>query len=344
MDKNKIKEGMLGGANKTTVNIKKNDLGDPKVTANIQKLGKDVSVNVVDEQEVEAIIEPQDQATIKYLSNVKDVETGKASEPFTIADKKYQMVRGITPSKEVIMAVYCFDDLNEAGENIIHSVSEFEKNVAMPMLHKEGKSAPIQEDGYDIAADERENNNKEDFIDYLNLRDLEGYKHFFVDTTNGKVSGKFKTAKEMAMSGQSLGECEDYMSDKTLKRFRFGDYFKNDINEADVEGTDVGKLQADVKKLSKIIKDKFSVALSKLDKPIEQVQFLTAMANEIGVPLNKLSTLMASFKDIAKTDSAETDSVETPAVVESRKMTKKQLLESMGTREVIKTIKIKDIK
>ena len=84
--------------------------------------------------------------------------------------------------------------------------------------------------------------------------------------------------------------------------------------------------------------------MSKLDKPIEQVQFLTAMANEIGVPLNKLSTLMASFKDIAKTDSAETDSVETPAVVESRKMTKKQLLESMGTREVIKTIKIKDIK
>ena len=420
MDKNKIKEGMLGGANKTTVNIKKNDLGDPKVTANIQKLGKDVSVNVVDEEltpiktitdkqlsrlaqqagnfgedvkdalfdlmmigdiiplhmvkkvladydltlkdlkgqdatfrpsaefahlfnsslkEEDAVIEPQDQATIKYLSNVKDVETGKASEPFTIADKKYQMVRGITPSKEVVMAVYCFDDLNEAGENIIHSVSEFEKNVAMPMLHKEGKSEPIKEDGYDFAAAEREYHDREDFIDYLNLRDLEGYKHFFVDITNGKVSAKFKTTKEMMRSGQKLGPNEDYMDDKTLKRFRFGDYFKNDINEADVEGTDVGKLQADVKKLSKMIKDKFAVALSKLDKPVEQVQFLTAMANEIGVPLNKLSTLMASFKDIAKTDSAET-----PAVVESRKMTKKQLLESMGTREVIKTIKIKDIK
>ena len=254
MDKNKIKEDMLGATKKTVVNIRKNDLGDPKVTGNIQKLGKDVSVNVVDEdltpnktitdkqlsrlaqqagnfgedvkdalfdlmmigdiiplhmvkkvladydltlkdlkgqdstfkpsaefahlfnsslKEEDAVIEPQDQATIKYLSNVKDVETGKASEPFTIADKKYQMVRGITPSKEVVMAVYCFDDLNESGENIIHSVSEFEKNVAMPMLHKEGKSAPIQEDGYDIAADERENNNKEEVIATARFDDLE---------------------------------------------------------------------------------------------------------------------------------------------------------------------------
>ncbi len=342
MDKNKIKEDMLGASTekKTTVNINKKDLGDPKVTSNIQKLGTNVSVNVVDEQEVEAVIEPQDQATIKYLSNVKDVETGKTSEPFTIADKRYQMVRGITPSKEVVMAVYCFDDMNDAGENIIQSIEEFENNVAMPMLHKEGKSSPIQEDGYDFAAAEREYHDREDFIDYLNLRDLEGYKHFFVDITNGKVTAKFKTTKEMMKSGQKLGSNEDYMDAKTLKRFRFGDYFKNDINEEDtVGGTDVGKLQADVKKLSKMIKDKFTIALSKLDKPVEQVQFLTAMANEIGVPLNKLSTLMASFKDIAKTDSTET-----PAVTESRKMTKNQLLESIGSREVIKTIKVKDIK
>ena len=39
------------------------------------------------------------------------------------------MVRGITPSKEVVMAVYCFDDMNDAGENIIQSIEEFERSV-----------------------------------------------------------------------------------------------------------------------------------------------------------------------------------------------------------------------
>jgi hypothetical protein len=239
------------------------------------------------------------------------------------------------------MAVFCHDDMNDAGENIIHSIEEFEAKVAKPMLAQEGKAMTTEIDGFDFAASEREYQDKEDFIDYLNLRDLKGFKHFFVNVKNGKVTGKFKTAKQMAMSGQNLGDDEEYMDDTTLKKFRFGDYFKNDMNEVEDmgDGTNVSKLQADVKKLSKLIKDKFSVALSKLDKPLEQVQFLQAMANEIGIPLNKLSTLMASFKDIAK-DGVDT----TPALAESKRITKNQLLESLREKKVIKTIKAKDIK
>ena len=334
-NKNKTNEAMLGApTNKTTVNIKKQDLGDTKVTQNIKKLGTDVSVNVVDEN---AVIEPQDQATIKYLSNVKDGKTGKVSQPFTIGDKRYQMVRGINPAKEIVMAVYCFDDMDDAGENMIHSLEEFEAKVAKPML--EASKAPIEEDGYDYASAEREYHDKEAFIDYLNLRDLEGYKHFFVNIKTGAVTGKFHSTKEMMKSGQKLGPDEDYMDARTLKKFRFGDYFKSDVNEADsTDGTDVNKLQADVKKLSKLIKDKFSVALSKLDKPIEQVQFLQAMANEIGVPMNKLSTLLSSFKDIATTGQEEQ-----PALAESKKITKAQLIESLKKEQVIKT-KAKDVK
>jgi hypothetical protein len=251
------------------------------------------------------------------------------------------MIRGIDPSKQVVMAVFCHDDMNDAGENIIHSIEEFEAKIAKPMLAQEGKGMANEGDGYDFAAAEREYYDKEDFIDYLNLRDLEGFKHFFVNINNGKVTAKFKTTKEMMSSGEKLGPEEDYMDARTLKKFRFGDYFKNDMNENEDmgDGTDVSKLQADVKKLSKLIQNKFSVALSKLDKPIEQVQFLQSMANEIGVPLNKLSTLLASFKDIAK-DGADT----TPALAESKKMTKNQLLESLRGRKVIKTIKAKDIK
>jgi len=423
INKNKIKENMLGGAtDKTTVNIKKDDLTDANITSNIKKLGNDVSVNIVDEdiipkktitdrqlsrlaqqagnfgedikeelfslmvygdkipldmvkkilanydltlkdlkgqdatfrpsaefahlfnsslKEDNAVIEPKDQATIKYLSNVKDSKTGKVSQSFTIADKRYQMIRGIDKSKQIVMAVFCHDDMNDAGENMIHSIEEFESRVAKPMLEKECKSMPIEEEGYGFADDEREYHDKEGFIDYLNLRDLEGHKHFFVNIDNGKVTARFKTTKEMMTSGQKLGDGEDYMDARTLKKFRLGDYFKKDIVETEDmgNGTDTSKLQADVKKLSKLIKDKFSIALSKLDKPIEQVQFLQAMANEIGVPLNKLSTLMASFKDIAK-DGAE----EPAALAETKRITKNQLLESLRKKKVIKTIKAKDIK
>jgi hypothetical protein len=65
------------------------------------------------------------------------------------------------------------------------------------------------------------------------------------------------------------------------------------------------------------------------------------MAAEIGVPLNKLSSLMTSFKDIAQTDSAAPAA---PAVAESKLITKNQLLESIKPKTVIKTIKVKDIK
>jgi hypothetical protein len=78
--------------------------------------------------------------------------------------------------------------------------------------------------------------------------------------------------------------------------------------------------------------------LSKLDKPIEQVQFLTAMAKEIGVPLNKLSSIINTYKDIAK----QGDTPE-PAVNEKKTITKKSLEESLKTKRVIEVIKIKNL-
>lgn len=288
----------------------------------------------------EAVIEPKDKATIKYLSNVKDANSGEVSKPFTIADKRYQMVRGITPSKEVVMAVYCHDDLDENGENIIHPMDYFEENIAKPM-----KETLTKSDGFDYAGEENKFHDKESFMDYLNLKDLIGFKHFFVNIKTGNIKAKFKNTKEMIKSGVKLGPDEDYMDEKALKRFRFGDYFKPSVNEqtpnSSPDGTNVPKLQADVQKLVDQIKTKFSVYLSKLDKPIEQAQFLTTMAKEIGVPLNNLNTIITQFKDIATNTSAIP-----PAsfASESRVITKNNLIESLREKKVIKTIKIKDIK
>jgi hypothetical protein len=302
----------------------------------------------------EAVIEPQDKATIQYLSNVKDANTGEISQPFNIGDKKYQMVRGIHPTGDIGLGVFCHDDMDDSGENIIHSMEYFEENIAKPMKEQMGMVGQdiqvvpkVKESGFDYANAEREYHDKEAFMDYLNLSDIEPiYRHFFVNIKNGNVVAKFKNTKDMVKSGIKLGPDEDYMDIKTLKRFRFGDYFKGDVNEVDDtaqdDGTNIPKLQADVKKLATLIKNKFSVYLSKLDKPIEQAQFLTAMANEIGVPLNKLSTIISSYKDIAAQDKATGG--KPPVTTEKKVMTKGQLEESLKTKKTIKVVKVKDIK
>ncbi len=302
-----------------------------------------------DAVEPEAVIKPQDKETIKYLSNVKDAKTGEVSKPFTIGSKKYQMVRGITPSKEIVMAVYCHDDLNEAGENIIHPVKHFEENIVKPFIKENGYNA----DNYN--ADERDFHDRESFMDYLNLVDLAGFKHFFVDKTTGKAVAKFKNTKDMVKSGIKLEPNQDYMDVKALKRFRFGDYFKNKTEpnavseEAPISnkdaGTNVPKLQADVKKLADMIKDKFSMYLSKLTKPIQQSQFLTAMAAEIGVPLNKLNGVISTYKDMSQNGHMDKVVPVAEAPKETKVITKNELAESLKpVKKVIKKIKIKDIK
>ena len=328
----KIK-GKLNPQDKKSVTI----TGDKPTPQSTGSIGGTMEEDVAPE----AVIEPQDKATIKYLSNVKDAKTGEVSKPFTIGDKRYQMVRGEHPTDGVVTGVYCFDDLNEAGENIIHPVDYFEENIALPYKKR------MEEGGFDYAAAEREYHDKQDLLNYLNLADVEpSSKHFFVDTTNGKVVAQFKNTKDMVKSGIKLGPNQDYMDLKTLKRFRFGDYFKKNVSEEEKPedaNTNISKLQSDVKKLTAMIKNKFSVYLSKLDNPIEQAQFLSAMAQEIGVPLNKLSTIINTYKDIAKDGDVDNQNV-AGVKAETRVITKKELEENIKQKPVIMKIKVKDIK
>jgi len=296
------------------------------------------SNNNVYETDIDAVIEPQDQETIKYLSNVKDPNTGKISQPFTIGDKKYQMVRGMKPSREIVLGVLCLNEMNEDGSgNKIYSVDHFDKTVATPMKEKYGNG------NMNSPEDKKElNTDKEKFIDHLNLSDMNGFRHFFVNRQTNEVTGKFKSIGEMIKSGTKLGLEEDYMDAKQLKRRRYENYFKPTMNEADddVDGTDVNKLKTDVKKLTKLISAKFSTAISKIDKPIEQVEFLSAMAEIIGVPFNKLTSLINSFKDVAN----QQKTAEPAPVMEDKKIINKDsLLESLGVKqEIIKLNKTKN--
>lgn len=161
--------------------------GDKPTTSSSTSVTPSISSYPVSEEEK---IKPQDKATIKYLSNIRDSKTNEISKPFSINGKNYQMVRGQLPTKEVVMGVYCHDDLNENGENIIHSVDDFDRDIATPI--KEMEIEGSREDNY------------------------EGYNHYFVIKKSNNIR-KFKNIKEL-VSQHKLDE-EDYMGVKEFKQY-----------------------------------------------------------------------------------------------------------------------------
>lgn len=306
--KNKIVEDMMGNQKKTTVTLKKQDLANPSIQKSIQGLGQDVNVNV---NVVDEMIQPQDAATIKYLSNVKDPNSGQIVQPFNISDKKYQMVRGITPDKNTVLGVYCFDDLNEDGSNMIYHVDEFENKIAKPMLEREKLTT--------------ESEGKSSESESLNLGE---YKHFVVNEKNGKFK-KFKTIPELAAT--TMLENERYMGLQEFKKFFenrvFGAPKRKELAEVGLTGQESeDEMTIKAQKLMGLIQKRIpsNIIDSLKTNKIAQREVIAAFAELIGVPRNGLSGLVQGIKDLAKTGNQPQQ-----AVTENR---------------IVKTIKKKDIK
>ena len=380
----KIKENILGTPtpNKTMVNIRKADLGDPKVTGNIQKLGKDVNVNVVEvEHDVlnpEAVITPQDNATIKYLSNVKDANSGEISQPFNIGDKKYQMVRGMNQDKEVILGVYCFDDMNEAGENIIHSMEYFEENIANPMKEQMGMvGQDIQvvekENEYDYAAAERDFHDKKEYDD-LKRGDFadddvadddvaderkvvdgdtyEGFKHYLVNKHTNEVR-KFKTIEEILSANKSVDE--EYMGGTKFKKYVTEKLFgrRKKMNELDSDPAQEMNLE-DAKQLAinviKALQNNSAISgkLKKVynSKNVEVKQTLIDyFIKAIGMNPNQIGKYVKTVKDTGKelkaAQAEPTQAEPTQQALTEKKVITKNMLENKVKK--IRVIKVKDL-
>jgi hypothetical protein len=250
--------------------------------------------------EEENIIEPQDKTTIKYLSNIMDSNTGELSKPFTISGKNYQMVRGKLPSKEIVIGVYCHDDLNENGENVIYSIDDFDKNIATPMREMENEIG--KNDNY------------------------EGYKHYLVNKHTNEVR-KFKSIKEL-MSQHKLDE-EDYMGVREFKQHMnekmFGSRKKTDVlTELSPTGEESDEeMNVKAKKLMVMIKKRIPEnIITTIKSPIAKREVIAAFAEMIGVPRNGLSNLISGLKNIASTDVAQ-------PISEKKVLTKNELIESL---------------
>lgn len=307
---------------------------DPKVNVKItgdRPAPTMTTVREDDSLEPEAIITPQDQSTIKYLSNVKDSNTGETSKPFTIVDKNYQMIRGLDGNNEIVMAVFCHDDMDEEGNNIIHSIEEFESKIALPMKERlEMESIGLQGQDIQTTPDVQETTGDT----------YEGYKHYLVNKQTNEVR-KFKTIEEM-LSSSKLDE-EEYMGVSKFKKhtnerlFGSGKRKVEPLNEVTPTGEESDEeMNVKAKKLMDMIKTKLPNVIATIKTPVAQREVIAAFAELIGVPRNGLSNLVSGLKDLAKQP-------EKP-VTESKVITKNQLIESLEISKVIKTIKVKDIK
>lgn len=264
---------------------------------------------------------------IKYLSNVKDLNTGEISKPFTIADKNYQMVRGFDNNKQIVMGVMCLNDLNESGENIIHPIDYFEQNIALPMKETLGMmGADIQElptEEYNHSAEEIAHHNQEEWENYINLKDVGEAKIFFVDMGTGKVVASFNSPVDMMKSGIKLGDNEKAMNRKQLMALRAGETIREAISldEMDANGTDVDKLKQDMNILVKRISKMFGNYFAKLNSDLEKGAFLQTIAKIINVPETRIASLVKTYSDV--------DNQPTQPVTESK---------------IIKIVKVKDLK
>jgi hypothetical protein len=286
-------------------------LKKPKVQKAISDLEKDkVSIQVVEE-------------SLEYLSEVKDTESGKISQPFTIGDKKYQMVRAVTPTKEKVMGVYSFNDLNENGSNKIYSVEDFEKNIAKKAIMETGVVEPEGPEA--VTLNPMEEKETPSFA---------GYKHFIVNPKTGKAK-KFKSIEELAKA--QMGEGEKYMGIREFKKFVDESLFGAGKRQSMTEVDDVSGGESDeemnikAKKLMDMISKRIPEAVIKTIKtPIAQREVIAAFAEMIGVPRNGLSKLITGLKDIAKTGTNN----QAPANTQ----------QPVSENRIIKTIKVKDIK
>lgn len=298
------------------------DLGHEKSSSSSMSMASVMEDNEMIEPE--AVIEPQDQATIKYLSNVKDSNTGEISQPFNIGGKNYQMIRGIHPSGEIGLAVFCHDDMNEIGENVIHPVEYFEENIAKPMKEAMGMV------GQDIQVVDEDT--------------YEGFKHYLVNKKTNEIR-KFKTIEEILSCDRSTDE--EYMGVSGFKKYMnerlFGARKKKDetLNEVMPTGEESDEeMNIKAKKLMDLIGKRIPQNIIKtITTPVAQREVIAAFAELIGVPRNGLGNLISGIKDISK----QPEITEQP-ITEKKVISKKSLEESLIEKKVIKTVKVKDIK
>ena len=140
------------------------------------------------------------------------------------------------------------------------------------------------------------------------------------DIPTGPSKGKLPMGRKDIPVGEPKG------------KLKMGKKYIDGVDEADEQQTnDPVKLKADVTKvMNKLDMSSIAPYLDKIDNPTEESEMIAQFAEKIGVPKQKLSSVIAQLKTVAENTNP--------------KMTKNKLFETVTGKKVIKTIKVKDIK
>jgi len=296
---------------KGIIYVKSKDIKKPEIDKTIKK-AKEYKLDV-------KIVENKINETpmkLEYLSEIKDSETGDVSKPFTIADKKYQMVRAMTPDRQKVMGVYCMDEVDGEGNNIIHDVKHFEENIAKKAIQETGVVEPDGPEAATLMG-----------LEEKDAPSFAGYKHFIVNEKTGKAR-KFKSIEELAKA--QMGEDEKYMGIREFKKFvdesLFGNNRKQNVNEVTPTGQETDEeMNAKAQKLMKMIGKRIPSTIIDTIKTnkVAQREVIASFAELIGVPRNGLSQLLTGIKDIAKANQQkQATSGEQPAAVTEKRIIK----------------------
>lgn len=335
-NKNKIDEGALdvgiqsyqtssssssSSANKKpTVMVKQQDL--QKTMRDLK--GVDADVMVTKENEVAS-----GKPKLTYLSEIMDSESNEVSKPFTIRDKRYQMVRAVTPTKERVAAVYSLDETDEEGNNVIYDVKDFEENIAKKAMSEDNG------DGGNVIAEPADEINPHSKADEIGGPSFIGFKHYIVNRKTGKAR-KFKSIEDLAKA--QMTEDEQYMGIKDFKKYvdevLFGGGKKQmkEVNVTQTTTTNTNtvsptqqKMISSAEKLMKLISEKIPSQVIQQIKtnPIAQREVILAFAELIGVPNSEMQKIINGLKGMGRNTQAA-------GVNEGR--------------NIIKSLKVKDIK
>ena len=329
-DPNKTKE--LVNLGKKNPNIEF-DLDHPAISKGGSSSSSNSSSMSSMMEQPEAIIEPQDPATIKYLSNIKDNDSGDISKPFNIGDKKYQMVRGLL-GKKIVIGVYSFDEMGENGENIIHPMEYFEENIANPM--KENMAMV----GQDIQVAEEEDT-------------YQGFKHFLVNKQTNEIR-KFKTIEEIFSCNKldeeeymGVGRFKKHMNEKLFgRRKRINELEPDPAQEMDLEeAKQLAVIVIKALQNNSAISAKLKRVYNSNNVQVKQT-LIDYFIKAIGMNPNQIGKYVKTVRDTGKElknkDTQGSEATEQP-ITEKRVISKKKLEENLKTKRVIEVIKIKNL-
>lgn len=286
------------------------------------QLSPEEDVQITGEKpEAESLYETEEvnPKKITYVSNIKDPVSKQVIKPFDIDGKKYQVIRGMLPNKQIVTGIMCLSDKDEAGEDVIYSVEDFDKKIASPAKAIRETEKPPVPMSLPPQAPQSEN--------YADC------KHFLVNRKDGSVR-KFGSIKEL-VSANKLEE-EEYMGSNEFKQHMNEKLFgpkkrKPQINELSQGDSEDVEMNLKAKKLMELLGKSATIqnAIKTIKTPVAQREVIAAFAELIGVPRAGLSGLIAGLKEISKPATTSATTTTTAQVSESVVMTKDELINSI---------------